>query len=308
MNLPEVDILAIGDTSLNTTTPVGHGSQPPSPRLLIDALHERIVVKTTRESGSTKTRADFERLSRGNRKHGVGKDSFELVETGLTQTKGASTDNTGDGTTQGIILGLGSSDSLLHLFASLLVRASGDLLVNFLPSNSLHKVHVGFAQNLILFVGERQSGLADTGNKGNNLDAKSLLQVFLRNRASRNSSDSLTRGRTTTARRGLDTVLGKVGVVGMGRSGVKVSLGVVMRSLVLVVDKKADRGTKSNAVLGTRLNMNSVELGSLQSWLVYIQNISKENKTNSSSNVALSRSSPRQLRLDVGFCQLKSLE
>lgn len=64
-------------------------------------------------------------------------------------------------------------------------------------------------------------------------------------------------------RRGFDIVFGKVGVVGVGRLGVKVSFGVVMRLLVFVVDKKVDRSIKSNVVFGIRLNVNSVEFGLL---------------------------------------------
>jgi hypothetical protein len=49
------------------------------------------------------------------------------------------------------------------------------------------------------------------------------------------------------------------------RTGEEISLGVVVRSLVLVVNEESDRRAESDTMLGTRLDVDRVELGSLKS-------------------------------------------
>jgi hypothetical protein len=49
----------------------------------------------------------------------------------------------------------------------------------------------------------------------------------------------------------------------MGWTRIEISLGVVVGSVVFVVDEESDWCTESNTVFGTRLDMDSVVLGSL---------------------------------------------
>jgi len=49
----------------------------------------------------------------------------------------------------------------------------------------------------------------------------------------------------------------------MGWSGVEISLGVVVGSVVFVVNEETDWCTESNTVFSSRLDMDSVVLGSL---------------------------------------------
>jgi hypothetical protein len=86
-------------------------------------------------------------------------------------------------------------------------------------------------------------------------------------------------------------------------SGVEISLGVVVGSVVFVVDEETDWCTESNTVLSSRLDVDSVVLGSLSvseasGRLVY---------TYSSGQITLSRSSPAQLNLDIFLGQFQSL-
>ena len=89
----------------------------------------------------------------------------------------------------------------------------------------------------------------------------------------------------------------------MGWSGVEIRLGVVVGSVVFVVDEKADWCTKGNTVFSSRLDMDSVVLGSL----IISKNPQGLGKTYSSSQITLSRSSPTQLYLNIFLGQFQSL-
>ena len=54
---PEVDVLSVGDTTLDTSTPVRLGGKRP-----LLSLDEHIVVFAARDLGSTETRADLKRF------------------------------------------------------------------------------------------------------------------------------------------------------------------------------------------------------------------------------------------------------
>lgn len=56
----------------------------------------------------------------------------------------------------------------------------------------------------------------------------------------------------------------------MRRSGEEISFGIIVRSMIFVMNQETDRCTKGNAVFGTRLNMNRIVFGSLKGILVRI--------------------------------------
>jgi hypothetical protein len=86
-------------------------------------------------------------------------------------------------------------------------------------------------------------------------------------------------------------------------SGVEISLGVIVGSVVFVVDEETDWCTEGNTVFSSRLDMNSVVLGSLP--------VSEASErlvhTYSSGQITLSRSSPTQLNLNIFLGQFQSL-
>ena len=74
----------------------------------------------------------------------------------------------------------------------------------------------------------------------------------------------------------------------MRRAGVEVGLGVIMRALVLVLDEETNRCAEGDTVLGTGLDLNSVELGARR------------------RDVALAGAPTRELDLDVLVRELES--
>ena len=143
--------------------------------------------------------------------------------------------------------------------------ASGDLLVDLFPADLAQEVHVLLTEHLVLFVlGERYRDLADASDKGDNLHAVRLFQVLLSDGASGHTSDRLScRGSTTPGRR-FDAVLDEVGVVGVRGSWVQIRLGVVVWSLIFVVDEETDWRAKRHSVLGSTLDVDLVVFRSLQ--------------------------------------------
>ena len=61
---------------------------------------------------------------------------------------------------------------------------------------------------------------------------------------------------TTAAR--FDTVLLKVGIVGVARAWVQICLGVVVRALILILYKQSDGGAESDTKFCSGLEMNKV--------------------------------------------------
>ena len=91
---PEVDVLSVGDTALDTSAPVCiSGERPVLP------LDKPVVVFATRDFGSTETRADLKRLGSGYRQHGMSQFGFKLVKTGFSETRGHVPDDASDGST-----------------------------------------------------------------------------------------------------------------------------------------------------------------------------------------------------------------
>lgn len=106
-NALEVDVLAVADTTLDTSTLVGLGTE-----LAIGLLDEGVVVQRTSDLGSLESGSDLETLGRGNGEHGVGELGLELVEDGLTESNGAAADDAGDVTTDRIRVRLGLDNAL----------------------------------------------------------------------------------------------------------------------------------------------------------------------------------------------------
>lgn len=65
--IPEVDVLAIGDTTLSTSAPVGLG-----PQGSISLPDKRIIVPTTWDFRTPESTPDFKGLCSWNREHRVG--------------------------------------------------------------------------------------------------------------------------------------------------------------------------------------------------------------------------------------------
>lgn len=104
---PEVDVLSVGDTALDTSTPVCVGGEGP-----VLSLDEPVVVLAARDFGSTETRADLKRLGCGDRQHGMSQFGLELVEAGFSETRGDVPDDTGDGSADRVLLFFCTDNSL----------------------------------------------------------------------------------------------------------------------------------------------------------------------------------------------------
>ncbi len=104
---PEVDILAVGDTTLNSTAPVGICAQG-----TILPANEGVVVLAAGDFGSAEARADLEAFGSGDGEHGVAELGLDLVEDGFTETGGDTADDASDGTTDGILSLFGTEDAL----------------------------------------------------------------------------------------------------------------------------------------------------------------------------------------------------
>jgi len=89
---PEVDVLAVGDTALDTSAPVCVGGE----RSVL-SLDKPIVVFAARDFGSTETRADLKRFGGGYRQHGMSQFGFKLVKTWFPKTRGYVPDDATDG-------------------------------------------------------------------------------------------------------------------------------------------------------------------------------------------------------------------
>jgi hypothetical protein len=109
---PEVNVLSVCNTTLNTTTPVRLG---PECLLLSDGMYtfdKHVIVLRTWERRSSEARTDLEGLCGRDREHGMCKDSFEFVEYGFTETQGGVSDDTCYRSPKGVVSGFRSSDRL----------------------------------------------------------------------------------------------------------------------------------------------------------------------------------------------------
>lgn len=104
---PEVDVLSVGDTTLDSSRPVGGGAETST--LTLD---EGVVVARPGNLAALEARADFEALGGGDGEHGVRELSLELVEDGLTESSGDIADDADDGTADRVLSLLGADDAL----------------------------------------------------------------------------------------------------------------------------------------------------------------------------------------------------
>ena len=85
---PEVDILSVGDTALDTSAPVCRGDES-----TVVSVEEHVVVSAARDLGSTEAGPDLKRFSGGYRQHGVCQFGLKLVKTGFSETTGDVSDD-----------------------------------------------------------------------------------------------------------------------------------------------------------------------------------------------------------------------
>lgn len=78
---PEVDVLSVGDTTLDSSRPVGNGAEASTL-----SLDEGVVVARPGNLAALEARADLEALGGRDREHSVCKCGFQLVEARLTKT------------------------------------------------------------------------------------------------------------------------------------------------------------------------------------------------------------------------------
>ena len=106
---PEIDVLSVGDTALDTSAPVCLGGERPVP-----ALDKHVVVFAARDLGSTETGTDLKRFRGGYRQHGVSQLGFKLVETRFSETRGDIPNDARDCSADRVLLLLCADYSLIR--------------------------------------------------------------------------------------------------------------------------------------------------------------------------------------------------
>lgn len=101
---------------------------------------------------------------------------------------------------------------------------------------------------------------ANRGDESDDLNAVDEFQVLFSDGTSSDTTDSLAGTATSSSTARLDTILFKVGPVGVAGARIEIGLRVVPRALVFVLDKKTNRGAESDAVLDARLKLNKIFL------------------------------------------------
>ena len=248
----EVDVLAVGDTALDTSRVVGAGAQS----LCLLVVVECVVVLGPRDARPRETGTDFEPLGSRDGEHGVSEHRLELVEARLTESRWNVTHHTGDDTADGVLLAPVVLDLLDHLCGESWVRTADEPDGVYLgASNSVQ----GVLELLVERVSVHADG-PDLGHKRNDLYTARLLQKLLGDGTRSDTTNGLPGGGSTTTGGGLDTVLLGVSVVSVGWARVRVHLRIVVRSVVLVVDHHRNGGAERLAVLGTGLYVDPVLL------------------------------------------------
>ena len=111
-------------------------------------------------------------------------------------------------------------------------------------------------------------------------------------------TDCFTGTTSSTAAACFDAVLLKVGIVGVARTWVHICLGIVVRALILILDKQTDGGAESETVFCARLEMNKVFLITLLEILLE-RGKKIEGWTDWCGQVALTRAATAELRLYI---------
>lgn len=170
-----VDILAVRDTTLDSSGVVGLGLELTSDRIVL----EHVVVAGTRDLSSSEAGTNLKALGSGDGHHGVGELSFELVKTRLTETGGKATDDNSDGTANTVSVVAVLGNQVGHLLRSLGVgAASGNERVDILTGDVVEESVVigGFGGE-----GKWEIDGTDGGDKGNDGDVVSEGKVLLSN-------------------------------------------------------------------------------------------------------------------------------
>lgn len=266
----EEDGGAVCDSSLDTSAVVGLGCELRLGKLVV-GIHigvgvadEHVIVGRSGDLGSFKSRADLKTLGGGNAEHSVGKSSLQLGEDWLAKSSWDVSNDTGHGASDAVLAISEIGNGLLHLGSDFRVWAADNRLVN------------GFARHLLKQLeklGVVRSGgilggwwdvvdVADRRNPSNNLNAVGELKVVLTESACGHSADGLSGTGTAATRGGTNTVLLKVGEVGV--TGARVLLHgvalVVCRAEVLVLDDHGNWGAERDTSLHARLDGDKISL------------------------------------------------
>lgn len=158
---PEVDVLAVGDTTLDASAPVGAGAEG-----AIGTADEGVVVLAAGHLGTTEAGADLESLGGRDREHGVSEFRLELVEHWLSKPRGYTSNHASHGPADRV-KGLFGTDNALshckftsgainelgaylgHAFCCLRVGAASGMCVDLLASNGLQQVYELRAQRIL---------------------------------------------------------------------------------------------------------------------------------------------------------------
>lgn len=203
--------------------------------------------------GAVEARANLKALGRGNRHHGVGQESLELVKGGLAEAGWAAADNAGDGAADRVVLVAELGSQILHLLCNGSIRAAhGKELVNLFAGEGIDKPEeLGVAAERVDVV--KELDLANRRHKGDNLDTVGLAQPLFSNSTGGDAGNGLAGTAAATTGGGLDSVLFEVGPVGVGGARVHVDCfrSVVFRALVFIHDCESDGRAQAYAMLAS---------------------------------------------------------
>ena len=163
----------------------------------------------------------------------------------------------------------GGVGHLCHLLGGLSVRAARGVCVDLCTRHGLQESDELRAQDVLDDIvlircdlrrrryNRRQFDLAHGGDERDNLDAVCELEVLLRDCASGDASDGLARAAASAARARLDSVLLKVGPIGVGRAGVQVCL-LVASAMSWMKDGVCETRSQVNQRKGTVLYLRVI--------------------------------------------------
>ena len=106
---PEIDVLTVGDASLDTATIVRAGGYTP---VFVD---KHIVLLGTSGSDAVEARSIFESLDRIDAEHGMAQGCMQLVEFWFAHTSWTALYHTGDNAADRVAFGLHPGDERLSL-------------------------------------------------------------------------------------------------------------------------------------------------------------------------------------------------
>lgn len=204
--LPEINVLAVGDSALYSATPIRRRAE-----VAIFAAHEGVIVFTAGDLRTVKARTDLEGLCRWDGQHCVAKLGFELVEYRLAKPGGNVANDASDDSPDRVLGILGSNDALRghnyperirlesrtahlgHTFRCLDMGTTSGESVHLLPRHGGEQCAelrreriIDLVIVLVLafggggrHVGRRQANLSDRRDECDNLDTVSFFEVLL---------------------------------------------------------------------------------------------------------------------------------